>query len=162
MSFCAGLMASIIATGTPAISYMARHHQQSDRLVPFLTKPLPSWFVVNIVTGVFRDMLSPTSDRAGRRSVKIGFANSSHTHEREDTVNTLNGDFYLMPATPRNYVLRRLDSNLAGTGAVYERRMMTSNMYCLAILRLVVSGRAGIPPPRSTRNGYTGLEISSC
>ncbi len=40
-------------------------------------------------------------------------------------MNTLNGDCYLMPATPRNYVLRRLDSSLAGTGAVYERRIMT-------------------------------------
>ncbi len=45
--------------------------------------------------------------------------------ERDDTINTLNGDFYFLSATPRNYVLRRLDSSLAGTSAMYDRKTMS-------------------------------------
>ncbi|MGZ3583082.1 MAG: HNH endonuclease family protein, partial [Ktedonobacterales bacterium] len=35
------------------------------------------------------------------------------------------GDFYLMQATPRQYVLLRLDSSLAGTEAVYTYKTLT-------------------------------------
>lgn len=45
--------------------------------------------------------------------------------ERDETINALSGDIYLMAATPRNYVLQRLDSLLAGSGAVYDRSIMT-------------------------------------
>jgi len=114
----------------PAISYMARYHQQPERLAPFLTK-LECLATSLMVRRQYRHRRIPRyaailqAIEQGEDLSKSTSPIHLNTHEREDTVNTLNGDFYLMPATPRNYVLRRLDSSLAGTAAVYERRTMT-------------------------------------
>jgi uncharacterized protein DUF262/uncharacterized protein DUF1524 len=113
-----------------AISYFAKYHDQPERLSPFLVK-LERLAASLMIRRQYRHRRIPRY-AAVLRAIEQGEDLSKPDspiqltqHERDDAVNTLNSDFYLMPATPRNYVLRRLDSSLAGTSAIYDRKTLT-------------------------------------
>lgn len=114
----------------PAIVYLSRYHDQPARLARFLAelerlaaslmirrqyvhRRVPRYAQLLIAIERGEDLSRPGSPILLTRQ------------EIDETINALSGDFYLMAATPRNYVMRRLDSSLAGTGATYDRQHMT-------------------------------------
>jgi hypothetical protein len=114
----------------PAILYLKHHHQSPDRLVRFFAdlERLAASLMIR------RQYLNRRRQRYARVIAVIhagddlGRPGSPLQLDREEcdaTVGQLNGEFYLMAASPRNYVLRRLDSSLAGAGAVYDQPIMT-------------------------------------
>ena len=113
-----------------AISYIARYHDQPERLGPFLVK-LERLAASLMIRRQYRHRRVPRFAavlRAIEQGENLSKADSPiqlSQYERDDTINTLNGDLYLMQALPRNYVLRRLDSSLAGTSAIYDRKTLT-------------------------------------
>jgi hypothetical protein len=113
-----------------AISYFARYHGQTERLGPFLVK-LERLAASLMIRRQYRHRRVPRyaavlrAIEQGEDLSKSGSPIQLTPFEREDTLNTLNGDLYLMPAMPRNYVLRRLDSSLAGASAIYDRKTLT-------------------------------------
>jgi len=113
-----------------AISYFAKYHDQAERLGSFLVK-LERLAASLMIRRQYRHRRVPRfaavlrAIEQGEDLSKPGSPIQLTQYEREDTFNTLNADLYLMPALPRNYVLRRLDSSLAGTSAIYDRRTLT-------------------------------------
>jgi hypothetical protein len=114
----------------PALLYLKQHYQAPDRLVRFFTEleRLAASMMIR------RQYLNRRRQRYARVIAAIhagddlGRSGSPLQLDREEcdaTIGQLNGEFYLMAASPRNYVLRRLDSNLAGAGAVYDQPIMT-------------------------------------
>ncbi len=114
----------------PAIRYLSRYHDQPPRLVRFLTE-LERLAASLMIRRQYAHRREPRYNQVlhaieqGEDLSKAGSSIQLTQQERDETVGALSGDFYLMAATPRNYVLQRLDSNLAGSGAVYDHKIMT-------------------------------------
>lgn len=114
----------------PALMFLLRYHDQPERVARFLADLERLAASMSIrrqyankreqrywrVQGVIRQGEDPTHPDSPLQLTP---------QEREETAHTLGGDVYLMPATPRNYILQRLDSALAGQGATYERKIIT-------------------------------------
>jgi hypothetical protein len=114
----------------PAIAYLARHAAQPERLVRFLAD------LERLAAGMMirRQLVNKRTERYGRvlaaieKGDDLGAASSPlqlTAGERAAIVEALDGDWYLMNARPRQYVLLRLDSTLAGTEASYNHRTIT-------------------------------------
>jgi hypothetical protein len=114
----------------PALIYLVRYHNQPLRLMRFLTEleRLAAYFTVcqqyihrrrprylRVLEAIER------GDNLGDPDSPIQLTRA----EREALAAALEGDLYLMPPTPRNYVLRRLDSWMAESAARYDQRKFT-------------------------------------
>lgn len=114
----------------PAIVYLARYHDQPARLARFLTE-LERLAASLMIRRQYVHRRAPRYARLlsaierGDDLSRFGSPILLTQQEIDETINALSGDFYLMAAAPRNYVMRRLDSSLAGTGAIYDRQRMT-------------------------------------
>ncbi len=114
----------------PALRYLSRYHDQPERLTRFFSE-LERLAASLMIRRQFRDKRIPRyyallhAIERGDDLSKPGSPIQLSQQEREETVNALGGDLYLMAATPRNYVLQRLDSSLAGSGAVYNHKTIT-------------------------------------
>ena len=114
----------------PAIVYMSRYHDQPVRLARFFTE-LERLAVSLMLRRQYAHRRAPRYNqvlRAIERADDLSQAGSPiqlTPQEREDTAAVLNGDLYTMWPIPRNYVLRRLDSSLAGAGAIYDYKTLT-------------------------------------
>lgn len=113
-----------------AIRYLSRYHDQPARLVRFLTEleRLAASLMIRRQYAHRRESRYNQALRAieeGEDLSKAGSPIQLTQQERDETVGALSGDFYLMAATPRNYVLQRLDSSLADSGAVYDHKIIT-------------------------------------
>jgi len=115
----------------PAVLYLSRHHDSPDRLARFFTdlERLAASLMIRRQYANRRIVRYGRVMTAIERGEDLSQVNSPlqlGADEREATVATLNGDFYLMPATPRQYILLRLDSSLAGvTDATYSPKTLT-------------------------------------
>jgi hypothetical protein len=114
----------------PALVYLARHQDNPERLVRFITEleRLAASLLIR------RQYANRRIERYSRLLAAIergddlsqpGSPIQLTAEEREATLEALSGDFYLMQPTPRQYVLLRLDSSLAGTDAVYNYKTLT-------------------------------------
>ncbi len=114
----------------PAMVYVVRYHDQPERLMAFLTQ------LERLATSMMirRRYTDKRQSRYGRLlGVIQDGAELTHPstpldltqQEREETVGALSSDLYLMPPKPRNYVLLRLDTLLAGAGAAYDYKTIT-------------------------------------
>lgn len=114
----------------PAIRYLSRYHDQPARLARFLTE-LERLAASLMIRRQYAHRRAPRYNRLlhaieqGEDLSQVGSSIQLTQQERDETVGALSGDFYRMVATPRNYVLQRLDSSLAGSGAVYDHRIIT-------------------------------------
>ncbi len=114
----------------PALMFLNRSHDQPERLARFFAdlerlaaslmirrqyanKREQRYWRIQAVIRQGEDLLHPDSPL------------QLSPHEREETIQALGGDIYLMASTPRNYLLQRLDSALAGTGATYDYKVTT-------------------------------------
>jgi hypothetical protein len=114
----------------PAMVYISRYHDQPKRLLDFLTQ-LERLAASMMIRRRYTDK---RQTRYGRLlGVIQDGAELTHPaspleltpQEREETLNALGGDLYLMAARPRNYALLRLDTLLAGVGAAYDYKAIT-------------------------------------
>ncbi len=114
----------------PALVYLKRYHDQPARLLSFLTalERLAASFAI---CQQYAHRRQPRYSRvlgAIERGANLADAASPiqlTQAEREATLLALDGDLYLMPPTPRNYVLKRLDRFLADGAATYDTRKFT-------------------------------------
>ena len=114
----------------PAMVYISRYHDQPERLLAFLTQ-------LERLAASMMIRRRYTDKRQSRYGRLLGVIQDGAelTHpaspleltqqEREETAGALGGDLYLMPPKPRNYVLLRLDTLLAGAGAAYDYKTIT-------------------------------------
>jgi hypothetical protein len=114
----------------PAMVYVTRYHEQPERLLNFLIQ-------LERLAASMMIRRRYTDKRQSRYGRLIGVIQDgqelSHPatpleltqQEREETVGALSGDVYLMPPKPRNYILLRLDTLLAGVGAAYDQKAIT-------------------------------------
>lgn len=114
----------------PAIRYLGLYHDQPARLARFFTEleRLAASLMIRRQYGHRREPRYKQLLRAieqGEDLSKPGSPIQLSPQERDESVGALSGDLYLMVATPRNYVLQRLDSTLAGSGAVYDHKTIT-------------------------------------
>lgn len=115
----------------PAMLYLSQHHDNPERLIRFLSE-LERLAASLMMRRQYAHRRIPRY-AALLRAISRGDALSQPgspiqltAEEREATIATLAGDLYLMPPRPRNYVLLRLDSSLAGTpDAVYSYGTLT-------------------------------------
>ncbi|MGH2515927.1 MAG: HNH endonuclease family protein, partial [Ktedonobacterales bacterium] len=114
----------------PAIRYLSLYHESSERLARFFAE-LERLAASLMIRRQYAHRRIPRYARllaAIERGDDLSLPGSPiqlSAEEREATLGALSGDFYLMSARPRQYVLLRLDSSLAGTEAVYKRRAIT-------------------------------------
>ncbi len=114
----------------PAILYLSRYHDQPLRLIRFFTE-LERLAASLMIRRQYAHRRGPRYNellRAIERGADLSKPGSPiqlTQQECEETVGALSGDFYLMVAQPRNDVLQRLDSSLAGSSAVYDHAIMT-------------------------------------
>lgn len=114
----------------PAISYMSRHHDQPARLVRFFSM-LERLAATLMIRRQYAHRRIPRYNQVLRAIERVDDLSKSGSpiqlsqQERDETLGALGSDIYLMPPQPRNYILRRLDSSLAGAGAVYNHKVMT-------------------------------------
>lgn len=114
----------------PALVYLVRYHDQPARLVRFLTEleRLAAYFAICQQYAHRRQPRYLLVLKAIERGENLGDPDSPiqlTRQEREAFLTALDGELYLMPPTPRNYALRRLDSLLAGAAARYDQRKLT-------------------------------------
>jgi hypothetical protein len=114
----------------PALVYLVRYHDQSPRLVRFLTEleRLAAYFAVCQQYGHRRQPRYLLVLKAIEHGENLGDPDSPiqlNRAEREAFLAALDGELYRMQPTPRNYVLRRLDSWLAEAAARYDQRKLT-------------------------------------
>lgn len=114
----------------PAMVYFNRYHEQPPRLLAFLTQ-------LERLAASMMIRRRYTDKRQSRYGRLLGVIQDGEElkhpaspleltqQEREETVGALGGDLYLMPPKPRNYVLQRLDTLLAGAGAAYDYKLIT-------------------------------------
>ena len=114
----------------PAMVYVSRYHDQPERLLAFLTQ-LERLAASMMIRRRYTDK---RQSRYGRLLGAIQDGGElSHPsspldltqQERDETTGALGGDIYLMPPKPRNYILLRLDTLLAGVGAAYDYKTIT-------------------------------------
>jgi hypothetical protein len=115
----------------PALLYLRRYHGQPERLARFFPK------LERLVASMMirRQYANKRQSRYSKLLATIeAEADLSQpdspiqltTQECEETMAMLNGDVYLMPPTPRRYILLRLDANLAGTPMpTYQPEVLT-------------------------------------
>ena len=114
----------------PAIAYLTRTAGSPERLARFFAD------LERLAAGMMirRQLVNKRSERYGRilSAIEKGddlFAASSPLQltqgERNAIAEALDGDWYLVSPRPRQYVLLRLDSLLAGAEAVYAQRTIT-------------------------------------
>jgi uncharacterized protein with ParB-like and HNH nuclease domain len=114
----------------PAMSYLRRHHNDPIRLTRFLidlerlaTSMMLRRQYANKRITRYSQLLAAIE--AGDDLWQLRSPLQLTAEEQEATVAALNGDIYLMQARPRQYLLLRLDSSLAGADAVYSRATIT-------------------------------------
>ncbi|MFI5274844.1 MAG: DUF262 domain-containing protein [Ktedonobacterales bacterium] len=114
----------------PALLYLSLHHDQPERLVRFfieLERLAASLMIrrqyANKREQRYNQLLAAIE--SGDNLSQPGSPIQLRRDEQEATLEACSGDLYLMAARPRNYVLKRLDSCLAGTGATYDRGNLT-------------------------------------
>lgn len=114
----------------PALLYLQRHHGQAERLARFFAD-LERLAASLMLRRQYRDKREQRYWRIQAAILHDGDLLHPDSplqlpqHEREDTKQALGGEIYLMPPTPRNYLLQRLDSALAGSGATYDYKVIT-------------------------------------
>ena len=114
----------------PALVYLSRYHEQPDRLIRFFGE-LERLAASLMIRRQYRHRRIPryahlmTAIERGDDLAHPASPIQLTPEERDSTLGALSGDFYLMQATPRQYVLLRLDSSLAGTEAVYTYKTLT-------------------------------------
>lgn len=114
----------------PAILYLSRHHNHPERLARFFNE-LERLAASLMIRRQYAHRRIPRYARllaAIERGDDLSISTSPiqlSPEERDATISALSGDFYLMSSRPRQYVLLRLDSSLAGTEAIYNRRTIT-------------------------------------
>lgn len=114
----------------PALMFLQRYHDQPERLARFLAdlERLAASLMIRRQFAHRREQRYWRIQAVIRQGEDLGHPDSPlqlAPHEREETLQTLGGEIYLMPATPRNYLLQRLDSALAGSGATYDKQVVT-------------------------------------
>jgi hypothetical protein len=114
----------------PALLYLSRHHDQPERLVRFFTEleRLAASLMIRRQYANKREQRYNhllVAIESGENLSQSGSPIQLRPEEQEATLEACSGDLYLMAARPRNYVLKRLDSSLAGTGATYDRGSLT-------------------------------------
>ncbi|HZC08275.1 MAG TPA: DUF262 domain-containing HNH endonuclease family protein [Ktedonobacterales bacterium] len=114
----------------PALMYLQRYHDQPERLARFFAdlERLAASLMIRRQFGHRREPRFWRIQAIIRQGDDLSHPDSPlqlTQHEREETIQTLGGDVYLMPAPPRNYLMQRLDSALAGSGATYDSRIIT-------------------------------------
>ncbi len=114
----------------PALMFLTRYHNQPDRLARFFAdlERLAASLMIR------RQYANKREQRYWRLQAVIRQdGDLTHpdaplqltAHEREETIQAFGGDIYLMAASPRNYLLQRLDSALVGAGATYDTKVIT-------------------------------------
>jgi Protein of unknown function DUF262/Protein of unknown function (DUF1524) len=114
----------------PTLLYFKRNHSKPERLAAFL-RSLERLAASLMIRRQYAHRLEPRYN-ALMDAIAAG-ADLSRPHspiqlskeECDATLLALDGDLYTMAATPRNYVLRRLDSDLAERAATYDERVFT-------------------------------------
>ncbi|MDE3229732.1 MAG: DUF1524 domain-containing protein, partial [Chloroflexota bacterium] len=114
----------------PALMYLKLHHDKADRVLRFLTdlERLAASLMIRRQYGHRREQRYWRIQAVIRQGEDLAESESPlqlTPHEREETIQALGGEIYLMPPQPRNYLLQRLDSALAGTGATYDYKVIT-------------------------------------
>ena len=114
----------------PALMYLQRYHDQPERLARFFAdlERLAASLMIRRQYGHRREPRYWRIQAVVRQGEDLTHPDAPlqlTQHEREETIQTLGGDVYLMPAPSRNYILQRLDSALAGSGATYDSRIIT-------------------------------------
>ncbi|HET9110583.1 MAG TPA: DUF262 domain-containing HNH endonuclease family protein [Ktedonobacterales bacterium] len=114
----------------PALMFLQRYHDQPERLARFFAdlERLAASLMIRRQYGHRREPRYWRIQAVIRQGEDLSHPDSPMQltqHEREETIQTLGGDVYLMPAPPRNYLLQRLDSALAGSGATYDAHIIT-------------------------------------
>ncbi|HEY7781234.1 MAG TPA: DUF262 domain-containing HNH endonuclease family protein [Ktedonobacterales bacterium] len=114
----------------PALLYLSRYPDQPDRLARFFTEleRLAASLMIRRQYANKRETRYQHLLVAIERGEDLSKPDSPiqlTPEEREATLAAMSGDLYLMPVSPRNYALWRLDNLLAGAGATYDRRQMT-------------------------------------
>ncbi|HEY8312157.1 MAG TPA: DUF262 domain-containing HNH endonuclease family protein, partial [Gemmatimonadaceae bacterium] len=114
----------------PAMIYLSRYHDEPARLVRFFTM-LERLAASLMIRRQYAHRRIPRYHQVlraierGDDLSKPGSPIQLSQQERDEAIGVLGSDLYLMPPKPRNYVLKRLDSSLAGAGAVYDHKDLT-------------------------------------
>jgi hypothetical protein len=114
----------------PALMFLNRYHDHPERLARFFAD-LERIAASLMIRRQFKDKREQRYWRIQaviRQGEDLSEPNSPlqlTQYEQDDTRHALGGDVYLMAATPRNYLLQRLDSTLAGSGATYYYKIIT-------------------------------------
>ncbi|HEX8998164.1 MAG TPA: DUF262 domain-containing HNH endonuclease family protein [Ktedonobacterales bacterium] len=114
----------------PALMFLNRYHDQAERLARFFAdlERLAASLMIRRQYANKREQRYWRIQAVIRQGEDLSHPDSPlqlAPHEREETIQALGGDIYLMASTPRNYMLQRLDSLLAGTGATYDYKVIT-------------------------------------
>ena len=114
----------------PALMFLNRYHDQPERVARFFAdlERLAASLMIRRQYAHKREQRYWRIQAVIRQDEDLAHPDSPlqlAPHEREETIQALGGDIYLMASTPRNYLLQRLDSALAGTGATYEYKVIT-------------------------------------
>jgi hypothetical protein len=113
-----------------ALMYLHRHHDQPEKLARFFAdlERLAASLMIRRQYANKREQRYWRIQAIIRQGADLADPDSPlqlTPHEREETIQTLGGEVYLMPAPSRNYLLQRLDSALAGSGATYDQKVIT-------------------------------------
>lgn len=114
----------------PALMFLNRYHDQPERLARFFAdlERLAASLMIRRQYANKREQRYWRIQAVIRQGEDLAHADSPlqlAPHERDETIQALGGEIYLMASTPRNYLLQRLDSALAGTGATYDYKVIT-------------------------------------
>lgn len=114
----------------PALMFLKQHHDKAERVLRFFSdlERLAASLMIRRQYGHRREQRYWRIQAVIRQGEDLTETESPlqlTPHEREETIHALGGEVYLMPAPPRNYLLQRLDSALAGTGATYDNKIIT-------------------------------------
>ena len=116
----------------PAILFMTQHQDDSEYLLWFIRKldRLSSYLQVtaqdvNHRMARYKFVLAELKERPNS-SLNDPIQNIELTEwEKEEFLNTLNGEIYAMPPLRRNYIIQRLDSFVSDGGATYNAKLFT-------------------------------------
>jgi hypothetical protein len=114
----------------PALLFLSRYHDQPEQLARFFAdlERLAASLMIRRQYAHRREPRYWRIQAIIRQGGDLSHPDSPlqlSSHEQEETKQTLGGEIYLMPAPPRNYLLQRLDSALAGSGATYEYKVIS-------------------------------------
>ena len=116
----------------PAILFMTMYPDDSDYLLWFIQKleRIASYLQVtaqdvNHRMARYKFILAEIKERSDS-TLEDPIHNIELTEwEKEEYMNTLDGDIYTMPSARRNYIIQRLDSFVSDGGATYNTKLFT-------------------------------------